>query len=361
MKKNSRKKLHKRSSTKKWLLISITMLFTITLFVAMYLTKSSEVLPAISSKEYSHGKFFSKSLVVDGIDVSAIQGRDVDWKTLKRSGVDFVFLRAGYTDFKSGKHEKDIMFDKHAKDARAAGIMVGAYMFSQATSVKEAKKEAKFLVDAASEHDIQLPLVMDYELANDGKLQKALNDGKLDGKTSKIVSAFCSTVEEAGYDSMLYGNFHFLTKTLDIKSNSKRTNIWLAHYADKTDFEHKYSFWQASDGAKVNGIPKNVDRDFWYIQPSKVIKSHVPDNSRRKSLGKAKIVFTREDKTYRHRNSPVEPEVYVKLGIKRLRQGKDYDVSYIKNCRAGTGYVIVTGKGKYKDTIVNDFEIKNWF
>lgn len=361
MKKNSNKSFNKKVLLKSPLFIGIVFLLVITFFAVIFLVKSSEELPVINSKEYSHSKSFSKAVVVDGIDVSAMQGKEVDWHTLKKSGVDFVFLRAGYTDYKSEKFEKDIMFDKHVKDARSAGMMVGAYMFSQATSVKEAKKEASFLINTVDGTDIQLPLVMDYELAANGKLSKALNEGKLDGKTSRIVDAFCSTIEDAGYDSMLYGNYYFLTHTLDIKTNSDRTNIWLAHYANKTDFEHHYSFWQASDRENVNGISKNVDRDFWYVHPSKCMKTHVPINSRRKSLEKAKIVFTRESKTYRHLNSPVEPEVYVKLGIKRLRQGKDYDVSYIKNCHAGTGYVIVTGKGKYKDTIMNDFEIKNWF
>ena len=61
-----------------------------------------------------------------------------------------------------------------------------------------------------------------------------------------------------------------------------------------------------------------------------------------------------------HQNKPVEPSVYVKFDMKRLRENKDYSISYIKNSHEGTGYVVITGKGKYKDTIVRSFKIKNW-
>lgn len=361
MEKRKNPKLRKRTFLRnRFILGTVILLISVTV-VFICLSSASKELPKISTEKFKHSASFKNHLIVYGIDVSAIQGRDIDWNKVKRSGVDFVILRAGYTDYRTGKLHKDIMFEQNYRDARKAGLMVGAYMFSQASSVKEAKHEAEFLVETVNNRELQMPLVMDYELMHGGKLEKALNKGKLDGKTSRIVDAFCTVVENAGYDSMLYGNYNFLTKTLDIKTNSTRTNIWLAHYTDKTDFDYPYSMWQSSDRAKIPGIKGGVDMDFWYVKPSACIKAPYSEDIKAKSLSSAEIVFSKENHTYMHLNKPVEPSVYVKHRINRLREGKDYSISYIKNSHEGTGYVVIKGKGKYKDTIIKSFKIRNFF
>lgn len=360
MKSKNKTRNSKKALIKTPIVIGGIILIIAIISVLIFLNNHSKELPKINTSQFKHSESFKKHIVVNGIDVSAIQGKNIDWNKVKSSGIDFVILRAGYSDYDTGKFHKDIMFDKNSEDARKAGLMIGAYMFSQATSKEEAKDEAEFLVDIANEHEIQLPLVMDYELVTGGRLEKALNEGTLDGKTSKIIDSFCSAVEDAGYDSMLYGNYNFLTKTLDINANSKRTNIWIAHYSSETDLEYPYLIWQSSDEGKINGIDGNTDMNFMYLKPSKHLRSHVPENSKRKSLKDAKIVFNKEDRIFRYLNKPINPRVYVKYGIKRLREGKDYDISYIKNSHEGTGYVVITGKGKYKDSIFDDFIIKKW-
>ena len=50
----------------------------------------------ISSEGYFHDGRFADCLVVDGIDVSFAQGEDIDWDKVKQSGVDFMFIRAGF-------------------------------------------------------------------------------------------------------------------------------------------------------------------------------------------------------------------------------------------------------------------------
>ena len=41
---------------------------------------------------------------------------------------------------------------------------------------------------------------------------------------------------------------------------------------------------------------------------------------------------------------------------KELSEDKDYRVAYIKNTSPGTGYAIVTGIGKYKDSVMTSFK-----
>ena len=54
----------------------------------------------------------------------------------------------------------------------------------------------------------------------------------------------------------------------------------------------------------------------------------------------------------------IKPEPVVTAGGARLVKNKDYKVQYQNNKNAGTGYVIVTGKGVYKRKVVVPFMIK---
>ena len=61
-----------------------------------------------------------------GIDVSAWQGK-IDFQKVKQSGIDFVIIRAGYGKVAS---QKDPYFETNYKNAKAAGLQVGAYWYS---------------------------------------------------------------------------------------------------------------------------------------------------------------------------------------------------------------------------------------
>ena len=56
------------------------------------------------------------------------------------NSVDFAILRAGYGKFATQKEQ----FEANYKNAKAVGMPVGAYWYSYATSVDEAKQEAQF-------------------------------------------------------------------------------------------------------------------------------------------------------------------------------------------------------------------------
>ena len=58
-----------------------------------------------------------------GIDVSVHNGA-IDWNKVKAAGIQFAILRAGYGRVAS---QKDGKFEENYKNAKAAGIPVGAY------------------------------------------------------------------------------------------------------------------------------------------------------------------------------------------------------------------------------------------
>lgn len=312
----------------------------------------------IGSGKYTHAAKFDNALIIDGIDVSYAQGDGAshNWNHVKRSGVDFVFIRAGYRDSSKGKLHADSEFKENIQGARKAGLMVGIYFYSQATTKKEAREEARKLVNAADGYQIDLPLVMDYELYPKGRLEKFMNGKKYKAaKGTEIAEAFCQVVREAGYEPSVYSNYNLLMHKVNPKKVAGFARVWLAHYNSSTDYPHNYTFWQASFEEKVHGISGTVDRNFWYFGPNGEATRG------RRAAGARSIrdcTVQLEKHSFYYIGKPIQPKLIVKDGNTKLREGTDYQVGYVKNASAGTGYAIVTGIGKYKDRISTGFRIK---
>ena len=74
------------------------------------------------------------------LDVSYFQGKSIDWKKVKASGVSGAVLRIGYGRETS---QKDSTFDGNVKGCEAAGMPFLPYHYSYATDTAGAKKEAQ--------------------------------------------------------------------------------------------------------------------------------------------------------------------------------------------------------------------------
>ncbi|MDU5945774.1 MAG: glycoside hydrolase family 25 protein, partial [Paenibacillus macerans] len=105
-----------------------------------------------------------------GIDVSHHNGT-VDWAKVAADGISFVFLKAS-----EGKTFVDSTFKNHAKAARAAGLLVGAYHFVNATSTGAAELEARHFANTIQGVTLDLPPVMDYENNPGGLGRSQIND-----------------------------------------------------------------------------------------------------------------------------------------------------------------------------------------
>ncbi|EKC54760.1 Glycoside hydrolase, family 25, partial [human gut metagenome] len=71
-----------------------------------------------------------------GIDVSKYQGA-VNWSAVKNAGYSFAFIKAG-----SAKSGLDPYYAVNMAGATAAGMKVGVYIYSYATTVEGAMTEA---------------------------------------------------------------------------------------------------------------------------------------------------------------------------------------------------------------------------
>ena len=87
-----------------------------------------------------------------GVDVSSFQG-EIDWKKVKNSGIRFAMVRLGYRGYgQAGNMVVDEYARKNLEGAQKAGLEVGAYFFSQATSIDEVDDEIFFFMQIGRAH-----------------------------------------------------------------------------------------------------------------------------------------------------------------------------------------------------------------
>lgn len=351
------KKAWKKNKGK--IILSFAAILLILILVHMH-SQSSYREDAASYSGYKHNAKFADYIVAKGIDISYAQGDNIDWKGLKCSGIDFVFIRAGYRDAGNGSLHTDAKFEQNVKGAENAGMMIGLYFYSQAISSREAAEEANYISKLAKGKRITLPLVMDYEFYNGGRLAKAVSNGGIRrSELSRFANEFCRQIEANDYEAMVYANLDFLNNYIGSTGLRANTNVWLAQYNRTATYRGNYNVWQFTDRGRLDGINKNVDLDFMYLNPNEIHRTRVNSEKKAMSIEYCNVQLRKHSASYLRKVA--EPKVDVYLHGVRLKEDRDYIVSYIKNTEPGTGYAIVTGIGNYKDAVVISFKIRKLF
>ncbi len=226
-------------------------------------TQAAEENPQVPPEDTDSSEITDVGL--KGIDVSYAQGT-IDWSEVKKHGVNFAFIRAsrGYISSEKPMAE-DTFFDYNITGAVNNGINVGVYHYLYASTVSQAKKEAKFFISTIDKYKgkITYPVVLDVEEAYQAKLGK---------KTlTKIVKAFLDEIKAAGYYPMLYSNKTWLTDYLDMKQLSEY-DVWLAQWNTVPTYSGPFGIWQYSCKGIVGGIKGYVDLNISYKNYAKIIK-----------------------------------------------------------------------------------------
>ena len=188
-----------------------------------------------------------------GVDVSAFQGK-IDWKKVKDSGIHFAIIRLGYRGYESGKLVEDEYAKTNLKNAKEAGLQIGAYFFSQALSIQETDEEIAFMLKVLGNTKLDMPIVLDWEIpANTARTRN------MDARTlTDIQRHFCGQMRDKGYQPMVYFNWH-QSEHLYVLHELEAYPFWLALYQDRMTYPWKVEMWQYSDKGKVPGINGNVD------------------------------------------------------------------------------------------------------
>ena len=191
-----------------------------------------------------------------GVDVSKWNG-SINWKEVANSGVSFAVIRCGYRGSSTGALVQDPTFATNIKGAKAAGLKVGLYFFTQAVTEAEAVEEASMAVSMARSYGINMPIYIDTEAAG----------GRADGlsKTQRTacIKAFCKTVASAGYAPGVYASKCWYYDNLNAGELSGY-NIWVAQYAAACNYSGRYNMWQYTSKGSVPGISGSVDMNIYY-------------------------------------------------------------------------------------------------
>ena len=190
-----------------------------------------------------------------GVDVSSHQ-EDIDWQAVADEGMDFAFIRVGYRGITEGELHADDYFTQNIEGAKAAGLDVGVYMFSQAVTVEEALEEADFTLELIKGYDLDYPVIFDWE---DSSRNKSIDKETL----TACALAFCNTIENAGYSAGVYFNTYIGYFLYDFRSIEGFT-MWLAQYQDSPDFYYDFQIWQYTETGHVNGIKGDTDLDICF-------------------------------------------------------------------------------------------------
>ena len=91
-----------------------------------------------------------------GIDVSHWK-QSINWNAVAADDVQFVMLGTKYNN------EVDPYFSVNAVNAFNAGLKVGAYIYSYATTTAAAEAEADFVLNLIKDYPISYPVVLDVE------------------------------------------------------------------------------------------------------------------------------------------------------------------------------------------------------
>lgn len=197
-----------------------------------------------------------------GIDVSAHQGQ-IDWQQVKDYGVEFAFIRLGYRGYDTGEICVDEYAAYNLEQARKAGLLVGAYFFSQAINEQEALEEANFALDVLNGFQLDLPLVYDWEhmVEEDARTDHVKKD-----ELMVCVKTYCAAVERSGYRAMVYFNRSLAGTHLELAELTEYP-FWLAAYTDSLNYPYRMEFWQYTETGSVAGIEGPVDLDIWLPLP----------------------------------------------------------------------------------------------
>lgn len=188
------------------------------------------------------------------IDVSRYQGA-IDWAQVAAAGYKGAMLKTVSTNRKLSKRADglyiDPTFETNYRNAKAAGLDVGVYYYTYATSEAMADAELSLVREAVRGKELTMPVCVDVE---ENKLKQL---STLD--LSNLTAYALEQVEKLGFYAQLY-TYTGYKYELDMARLSSRWDVWLADYTGKTPkVDFKYNAHQHTSKGSVPGISGHVD------------------------------------------------------------------------------------------------------
>ena len=213
-----------------------------------------------------------------GVDISEFNG-NVDMNQLKKQGYDFVIIRLGYGSDQTD--QDDNMFETNVKKAEAAGLDWGAYIYSYALTVNQAKSEANHTLRMLRGKQPTMPIAFDWEDDN----YKQRYGMPSNATVREIARTYVNTIYNAGYYPMIYTGYYWLKGAFDDDTLFEHCDIWLAQWSTKYDYRDRpLGMWQYGgetnyiESPTISGLSGIFDKNYSYKNYPMIIKAYGYNN-----------------------------------------------------------------------------------
>ena len=243
-----------------------------------------------------------------GIDISTWQN-GLNLAAAKAEGVKYVIIKASESNF------TDPQFENFYKQAKAAGLGVGAYHYLGSKTIDGAKKEAAYFASVIKGKQFDYPVFVDVE----GDFFKGVSTANM----TKLITAFCTTMESLGYWCGFYTNWDWYNHRMDGKALAERFSLWLAFWGLEMP-ACAAQMWQYGGSTnfirspQINGI--TCDQDYCYLDYPALIKAKglngytkaapAPEKPKETPIKEGDVVKMKEGAPVYGTNTPYLPFVY---------------------------------------------------
>lgn len=199
--------------------------------------------------------------MMEGIDVSYIQA-GFNFQAAADAGKEFCIVRIGRTR-SDGQQELDDYFVDNINGAKAAGMKIGIYFYSKATTPEEGRQEANWLLDMMHIYLNGVTLDAGIWLDVEDPVQTAVGPEQL----TTAVMAWVNTMNAANVYCGVYSYYSMFNSSFVLDNIPSYVPLWVAGYSSVNYLKVENPWlnipvWQYSDAGNIGG--RNVDLDVWY-------------------------------------------------------------------------------------------------
>ena len=241
--------------------------------------------PLLYSDVFTGAVVDNPSVLAKGVDVSMWQHKkdtegnylSLNWTAIRDAGFEFAILKAGSTPRTTevdgvpvAKGGIDPVFEMNYKAAKEAGLELGVYFYTYATTLERVKEDVNLLMTWLEGKQLEYPVYFDLE------------DPSLAELGTETLTEFCvtslSTLQENGYYGALYCNNDWLVNRLNASLLKPSFDIWYARYPstqtvaptasftwNTTTYGEQLGMWQYTSHGVIDAVGTDIRFDFNYV------------------------------------------------------------------------------------------------
>lgn len=213
-----------------------------------------------------------------GVDISEHNG-SVDMKKLRAAGYSFVIIRLGYGS--NYTDQDDVRFEENVRNAEAAGLNWGAYLYSYALSVNDAKSEVNHTLRLLKGKHPTMPIAFDWEEDS----YKERMGMPSNANVLKIANTYMDGIRAAGYYPIIYTGYNWLKGAFNNKAFLDKNDLWLAQWSSTYDYHDRpLGMWQYGGSVNfiespyISGLSGEFDKNYCYKNYPWIIKGYGYNN-----------------------------------------------------------------------------------